>query len=312
MVYTPELAPGVHMAHFKECLVRSIAADKALTDFEGGEIWPTDMEEGAFGTLGVTKKMLMQLIGRTLQIGPHAKTWTHAERSKVVNLLKAGLRRFYTPSVLPGERHAHRWSFMAPTFAVTLTAEQYSYLMPDGFCGVRGDIHYAAGTNRTLPKIRHTSVERVLAILAESSGSYSEPLCAAFRVRPRLAETAPTQWEMLIAPAPSGGEQLVIPFEISPMALSDDDALPLGGQPHAQTIIEACLAEAELEMGSPKPIHLQLFMERLQASVSHDRMATCPLTVGISRDRSDDLMDEIIFGDIHGLDNHIATYDPTR
>ena len=43
-------------------------------------------------------------------------------KNDVNAVLKRGLRRFYAPAVLPGERSAHEWSFMQPTSTIDLKA----------------------------------------------------------------------------------------------------------------------------------------------------------------------------------------------
>ncbi len=86
--------------------------------------------------------------------------------------------------------------------------------------------------------------------------------------------------------------------------LSDDTALPYGGQPNMQTIIEACLCAAEEAMNAPG-IHHALFREQLATSVSHDRKVNSTRTLGYNRDPSDMPIDPL--HGWHGCDDHLVT-----
>ena len=57
--------------------------------------------------------------------------------------------------------------------------------------------------------------------------------------------------------------------------------------PHAETILESCLAIAEQRMENQSGIHSQKFVERLTASVAHDKQYYTPERGGYNADRSD-------------------------
>jgi hypothetical protein len=61
---------------------------------------------------------------------------------------------------------------------------------------------------------------------------------------------------------------------------------PLGGQPHAETLRASVLAAAELEFNDEKGLRWQDYIEKLQASVAHDRRANGPHNFGYNGDRS--------------------------
>jgi hypothetical protein len=60
-------------------------------------------------SLGVTYDELHDEVGRALGYGRDA---TGEANIDVAACVKRGLRQFYTPEPLPGERVSHRWSFM--------------------------------------------------------------------------------------------------------------------------------------------------------------------------------------------------------
>lgn len=307
--FYPEQGAGVHAANFVVQLQKSIEYDRGLSKTSDAEIAPDDPFDEGLTTFDVNKKYLKRLIGRAMEFGPHPGLWNHSQLITVNDILRAGLRNFYTPQVLPGEKHAHSWSFLKPSYTLALVAGKYIYPMPPSFVAVRGEVRYAPGTNAYRPVVQVTYPERVLGLLEVSTGAYYGPLMVAFRVSESSGPHG-TTWEMLIAPTPSGDERIQIPFEMSPYQLDDEAELPIGGAIHAQTVIESCLAEAERVRGLGENVHQQQFMFRLQSSVSFDRQATCPLTVGVSHDDSDLLGDEIVYGEYHGIDYHLSEYTP--
>jgi hypothetical protein len=307
ITFFPELGPGDHRANFEKYLIRSIEYDRKLTEAEGA-IYPDDPLETGDNTLGVNKFYLMRLIGNKKGYGPHPGMWSHDQSANVHDILRNGLREFYSPQVIPGERDTHIWSFLAPTYRLTLEAGKYAYDMPPEFVSVQGGIRYAPNTNQVYPQIAVQSIDKVLGILEYSTDSFYAPTCAAFRVK-EGDQTTGTRYEMLLAPPPSGGQEILIPFSVNPYQLSVDTSLPMGGQPHAQTLIAACLAAVEADNGAGEQEWQQRFLVRLQASVSLDRQATCPRTVGVSHDDSDYLHSEIYYGNDYWLDNHITSYD---
>ena len=311
LVFFPESGPGIHHDKFYDQLLpRSVEDDRELTKNKPGEVWPEDPLDQGLDTLEVNKFYLMRVIGKEMNYGPHPRRWKHNQKSHVLELLRTGLRDFYTPQVLPGKLNQHSWSFLRPTYLLTLVVGQYEYDMPDDFNAVRGSIQYTANTNAFLPRIDVTNENRVKELLAISTDTFIGPTVAAFRVKAadQAVEGTGTRWEMLIAPVPSGGEAIEIPYSVNPYQLSDDVSLPMGGQPHAQTLIESCLAAAEVARGDGKKDHQAKFLLKLQASISHDEQATCAMTQG-RKATPDDNYNDIVYGDHYGMDNHVTQYN---
>ena len=307
LIFFPETGPGIHAQQFERCLRRSIEADRELTG-ESGMVWPDDPLDAGVSNLSVNKFYLMRVIGKFMGIGAHPDAWSHDRNSQVLEVLRTGMRDFYNPQVLPGERDNHQWSFLTPTYRLALVSGKYTYDMPDTFSAINGDIRYAPNTGQCYPDIEVSSIDHVLNILEYSTDSYFAPTSAAFRVK-EPDETAGTKWELVLAPAPPGGVEILIPFSVNPYQLDKSIELPLGGQPHSQTLIESCLAAAEIEMGGQSNIHQNKFLVKLQASISHDRQATCPRTVGVSHDDSDNTFSQVYWGSDYWEDNHTTTYD---
>lgn len=300
---------GLHEKKFLECLTRSIQADKNLTKIDT-DVWP--LEDKAKG-LGITKAYLKRLIGRLLGLGPHQALWNHNQASEVDLALQTGLRKFYAPCVLPGEKYSHEWSFLCPIGHVVTNDDVYRYDMPDGFVNIDGPLTFAPNSGVIFPPIELVPEYRIRQLLQRTTAA-GRPTMGAVRMKP-IDPAGGTNWELVVWPQPDDSYQLSFRYQVNPAAMENEACLPYGGQQHAQTIIEACLAAAE-ELGgmAAGPVvngpHAAKFLECLIASVSLDRRTGSPETVGYNRDRSDRGGDsDGAFHNWHDCDANLVTYN---
>lgn len=304
----PEAGGGIHQDIFRQHLLVAIDADRQMAAADRAAefaAWPLDGITAGVTSLEITKAYLDAAIGMELGYGPNSDAWTHSQAARVSEVRRRGLRRFYTPQVLPGEKHAHRWSFLKPLHVVDLVSGKWAYEMPADFGVPPAMLNYAPETSvmyRPIPVTTPEEVERRLQLTSNTG----RPTVAAFRVK-ASTETAGTRYELLLHPCPGEEHQINFHYGISPDQLGSETALPLGGQPHAQTVLEACLAEAEIDSGEGN-VHQGQFLVCLQSSVDHDRNMA-PATLGVSRDRSDgDWEEEAVYGNTHGWDANLTLY----
>jgi hypothetical protein len=280
----PEMGPGYHAGKFQELLAISVEIDRK-TKAEAADSWPIDGLTGGVSSLSVTKSQLERLIGRAVLGNPNPQSWTHGQATAVSEVLRHGLRKFYQPMPLPGELDSHRWSFLNPISYLTLTDGVDSYEMPEDFSGViRGKITYASTGGLIYPYIKLVTEEQFRA-WQQSDTNSTYPEIAALRVKYNDILLG-TRYELLVWPTPSEDKQIEIAYAINPEQLGNDQSLPMGGQPHAQTIIEACLAAAEIQMKAGVD-HQREFENCLRTSVSHDRQSSMPDSYGYNGDTSD-------------------------
>lgn len=290
---------GVHHQKFADLLQASIALDTAAISVDG-DVWPL---ENPASDLTINKAYLKRLVGRELGYGPNPAVWSHHQGQEVELAVQTGLRRFYSPPVLPGERYSHEWSFLRPAATLTLTADDYQYDLPADFAMLTGPLTFAPGAAVLYPPVQIVGEHQIRQRLQRSEAS-ARPSMAAIRVKDP-DDTVGTRYEILLWPVPDDAYDLTYRYHINPDTLDSDTALPFGGQPNAQTVIEACLAAAEDLQGEPG-LHSEAFMERLQASVGHDRKVSAADTLGFNRDPSDFPMDP--FANFHDFDENIVTY----
>ena len=290
----------VHEQRFQELLARSVAADTNLGD--SVEPWPVELEADG---LEINKAYLRRLIGREMEYGPHPATWDHRKEQEVENVLQTGLRKFYAPDVLPGERYAHEWSFLLASDSIRTNSDTDTYDLPQGLVSLEGPLTFAPTTGMYDPvQIVKESQVRTRQQYSVAAG---KPVIAAMRPKAD-SPSGGTLYEIVLYPQPDGEYELGYRYQVNPRSLPEDVTLPYGGQRHAQTIIEACLAAVEEQSGKPG-IHSQRFMECLKSSISQDRRTSSPETLGINRDRSDrpgEMVDQW-----HDMDANLVYYNNT-
>lgn len=68
-------------------------------------------------SIGLTYTELRRWIGREIGQDRNPASWDSTTTTDGGDILKAGLRQFYWPPVLPGETTSHLWSWLQPTLA---------------------------------------------------------------------------------------------------------------------------------------------------------------------------------------------------
>lgn len=280
---------GQREVQFRQLLANSIIRDVELSSPSEGEIWPLEDAQ----TLSVNKAYLKRMVGRLSGFGAHSSLWTHSQLKQIEATLEAGLRKFYNPMVLPGQRYSHEWSFLCPLATLTTVEGVYDYDLPNDFAMFQGPLTYEPGESNLFPPINIFGEEQLRARRQFSAESASRPAMGAV-VPKRPDGEGRTLYTLTVWPTPSGEFTLHYRYRISPESMPDETTLPIGGPVHAQTILEACLCAAEEMAGVRNGLHAERFLECLRASVSHDLKVSAPETYGYNGDRSDDR---------YGLDN---------
>ncbi len=230
--------------------------------------------------MSLTYDKLRARIGHKAGYGLTVSSFVGNQASLVEQILERGLARFYDPPVLPGERDKHQWSFLTPTITIDLVASQYAYPLPHGFASFMGPLMYAPGQNDFYPPIEIMGAEEVQRRLGYSDDT-GRPCIGGIRVLNSI-DIHKTAWELIVHPVPDAAYQVKGQAKLNPVLPGESDDVLLGGQPHENTIIEACLAETvafldDLDDGGSSE---RRFLEFLASSISHDRHVTGAQTVG--------------------------------
>jgi hypothetical protein len=235
--------------------------------------------------MSITYDDIRDRIGHKLGYGLTSTAWgANTTKSALIErCLMDGLRNFFDPPVLPGEREKHMWSFLTPTLTIDLVSGKQAYDLPANFVAFMSPLIFAPGTNDWFAPLPIRGAEEVQRRLGESD-DVGRPMIAGVRVKP-AHDIHVTTWELVVHPIPDGSYQVKAAVKINPTIPGADTDVPFGGQPHEKTLIEACLAEVEVfDDLNPSREHNERFIECLKASISHDRQVSAPHTTGYMGD----------------------------
>tara|TARA_R110000824_G_scaffold32222_1_gene104187 strand:+ start:8216 stop:9319 length:1104 start_codon:yes stop_codon:yes gene_type:complete len=216
-----------------------------------------------------------------------AGNWSSDETDQLDEIIQSGLRQFYNPPVTGGERVGYKWSFLEPVTTLSVLADTEDYTLPASFGGMLGPLTYASSDNRWYP-VDLTGEHRIR-ILRQRDFNTLKSYPQAAAVRAKTSDGSDGQrFEILLWPKPDKAYTLSYKYHALQAKLTAANPYPLGGQVHAETILESCLAITEQRMENQAGIHTQKFMERLAASMAHDKQYFTPERLGYNADRSDE------------------------
>lgn len=233
--------------------------------------------------MGVTYDDLRDIIGDQLGYGVSSTSWSAdaTKTERIERCLEGALRRFYVPDV------PHQWTFLFPVKDMPLVEGVYRYVLPADFAMLQTSHKptFAPGEDAIFPSLDIMGPETLWYMLQQDESAGRPRICAI-----QLATAVDgigTRYELLVYPVPDTDYILKLPYQINPIIPGADGAVPLGGQPHEQTVIEACRAEAEAFDEFSNGRYEQRFQQRLAASIAHDQIVAAPFTLGVNRDASD-------------------------
>lgn len=177
-------------------------------------------------------------------------------------------------------------STAAVSSGTTYSLQRYEYTLPDAFGGFIDPFLSFVAANNQCYVVQITSVSEILRYRQFEPWSVGiQPVYAA--VVPKSSDgTDGQRQQLLLFPTPTEAGTLDGVYYAIPNATTDAAPYPLGGEVHAETYLAAIMAAAELEKNKQAgPLKLQ-FMERLAASIAHDKRIG-PKFLGYNGDRSD-------------------------
>lgn len=201
---------------------------------------------------------------------------------KVSRVVNNGYRRFLTDN-------EYGWNFMTVPLSITflsgtVSGDNARYYLPDDSYGVLlSPFTYPSGGPRLT--ITQTS-EQELRELQWSNATGVPTICAVRAINTNVATTA-QRWEVVFWPTPNAVYTVSTMYKRYPTALSSGTDRPVSGFQHDQTVLEACLAAAELEVGDSQGPHEAQYSKFLKQSLKIDRRASAPSIQGYG-DKSED------------------------
>jgi hypothetical protein len=159
--------------------------------------------------------------------------------------------------------------------------------LPDDFGGLAaGGFTWPASTGRD--SIPVTSIGLLMQHRQSNGVQVGRPCEAAIVVDAKSTSTG-TRWSVAWNPVPDAAYILSYRMNVLMDTLvATTNIYPVGGSTHGETILESCLSIAETYAPDRRSsLHMQMFMQRLAASVALDRQLGAPDTLGYNGDRSD-------------------------
>lgn len=206
-------------------------------------------------------------------------TWDGYQQQNIDRCVKGGMRRFYFCG--------YDWSFLKPMTNLAINANSYTMPLPDDYGGFEGEACISAPVGYTWWQFKITGVGEVHAEINRWPTRTGRPLMGC--VEP-LKGTGPTQsnrFQLRIFPLPDQQYTLQFQYYINPDYLTGAFPYAYGGPPHAETLLAACKAVAELELDDLKDgPQNQSFDELMEMSKKLDRRNKAQW-IGYNRDHSD-------------------------
>lgn len=303
-------------SRFADRMAASILMDAHNAQASTEGVWPVD--EADIG-LGVDRHYLGRLIGRDFGFGPNRHAWTYQQTQMVNEALRSGLRRFYNPQVLSGERYPHGWSFLVPLLELATVANQAVVQLPRSYTGLEGVGMTFADSASMLynHQITYVGESQLRRHQSQATNQSGRPQFVAIRLS-NVGDVPGTRYEAVFWPTPDAVYAIQFRARIDPVMLameegvgvvgvlnvgtttitadgglvllggtqaSDGATQPEGGQVHAQAIIESCLLACDELMKRDLRVRTERFREFLFASVGFDRKLGAPDSLGYNGDR---------------------------
>lgn len=198
--------------------------------------------------------------------------------------IQGGLRKFYSPEPL-GKMPPVQWSFLRPTASLNLVASVGDYSLPEEFGGLIGTVTVLT-TNGVYGSLRTVNEGIIRALRSTNQNVTGIPKQVAVRAKP-MSPGFPQGWELLVFPMPQTTYTIQFKMLVNWRRLSKENPYPYGGEQHSQTILCACLSEAEQKVQDiPAGPQQAEYLKRLAASIAVDAQAGRGEHLGYSGDPS--------------------------
>lgn len=274
---------GPQYANFMERLAASIAFDRQAQGKSKVKPYEVNPTIEASTSLAIDYGYIKVRVGDMMGFGPAPVTWSHEQVRTVERIIEDGLRKFYNPEPLGGE--VRDWYFLQSAVNLSLVDDDADYDLPADFGHHRLDPVFV-GSASVLQKIR---------MVSRHEFEYQKQLQGDRTGRPEIctiqgktfAGGTGQRYEIVFFPEPDTNYTVRVQYRVNPTKISASAPFPRGGETHGNTILEACLASAEIYRGRNETVHQQEYMRCLASSIMMDRKAEAAEYLGQNTDRGD-------------------------
>ncbi len=243
----------------------------------------------AESTLAIAYQEIAAEVGSYLGFGRGTNysdpAWSTQQQNMIDSCCKSGLRQFYYPPPVDASGSAYDWSFLKPTATLTLASAVNTVLLPDDFGGFEGVITVSSPTLVNWP-IELLNEGRIREAYSLNPSITGRPIQAALQPLKGTTGTTGQRFQLFFFPVPDTNYTIQFQYYLLPDYINGTIAYAYGGAAHSETIIQSCLAVAELRIDGAKGPQDAAWMQRLAASVGKDRQSKAQ-KLGYNRDMSD-------------------------
>lgn len=160
--------------------------------------------------------------------------------------------------------------------------QRWQYTLPDDFGGFINPTLNFISENNKIYDVRRVSVQEILAMRQREQFAVAyQPMYASDIPVNSTSATEGQRFELLLFPTPVEAGYLEAQYFAVQDQASSSYPFAKGGGVHGETLLAACMAAAEMEKDKRPGAWKQQFIERLAASVAHDRK-TMPRNLGFN------------------------------
>lgn len=192
------------------------------------------------------------------------RVWTDQQQRSITQCVRGGLRKFYFAG--------YDWSFLRPVLELTLAEDASTVDLPDDFGGIDGRISLGTGTSDqwfSVEQVNEGTVRERFAMYPDQTG---QPEMAA--AQPLKGTTVQESNRQQLYVFPTADQEYTLRFAsfILPDYLTGSRPYAYGGAQHAETLLSACKATAEIDLDDVKDgPQMQEFQRLLHISMDIDR-----------------------------------------
>ncbi len=168
----------------------------------------------------------------------------------------------------------------------TYILDQRDYTLPDDFGGFDGELVYDS-SNSPYISVKLVAADQINKLRNAYPMQAAPPQYAAvIPSSPTTFGTTGTRHVLMFYPAPDAEYLFRSRYTVLPNELTETYPYPYGGQSHARTVLNACLAAAEMFSEGSEGIHTKQFRESMQVSIQADAGRFRPEYFGYADERA--------------------------
>jgi len=245
----------------------------------------------AESTLNLTFADLQARVGRFLGYGRGVDfgepAWDVNKTNDIMDCVRSGYHQFLYPSPREGEANSYDWSFLHPVGTFTFAQGASTVTLPDDFGGFENQLSLLTDNTTSMPwQIEWQNEGKIRQQYSVTPTMTGPPQYACERPIKGTNAVRSQRFELFVFPLADREYTIQGQYYLQADAMTNALPFAYGGAAHAETILQSCLAMAELKLDDAKGPQWATWQERLSASISIDRKHK-PAKLGYNRDDSD-------------------------